>query len=122
MKAVVYRRYGSPDVLELDDIDKPTPRDREVLIKVHAASVNPADWHFMRGQPALMRMATGLRRPRNARFGIDVAGRVEAVGTNVMQFKPGDEVFGSCRGAFAEYACAKEKDLALKPANVPFKK
>jgi len=120
MKAVVHRRYGPPDVLAIEETENPAPREGEVLIEVHSASVNPADWHFMRGEPAPVRMVTGLRRPKDPRFGIDVAGRVEAVGSKVTQFKPGDEVFGSCRGAFAEYACAKEKALALKPANVTF--
>jgi NADPH:quinone reductase-like Zn-dependent oxidoreductase len=120
MKAVVRHRYGPPDVLAIEETDTPAPRDGEVLIKVHAASVNPMDWHFMRGEPKLIRMFTGPRRPRDPRIGVDVAGRVEAVGGKVTRFKPGDEVFGACRGAFAEYACTKEKALAIKPANVTF--
>ena len=120
MKAIVYSTYGSPDVLRLEEIDKPTPNDDEVLIKVRAASVNPIDWHFMRGTPYFLRMMTGLRKPKVIRLGFDVAGQVEAVGSNVTQFKPGDDVFGSSRGAFAEYACTSESKLALKPDNLTF--
>jgi len=119
MKAIVYRRYGSPDVLECDEIEKPTPRDNEVLIKVRAASVNPLDRHIMRGRPSFLRIAFGLRKPR-IRPGRDVAGQVEAVGSNVTQFKPGDEVFGACSGALAEYVCARESALVTKPNNVTF--
>jgi NADPH:quinone reductase-like Zn-dependent oxidoreductase len=120
MKAIVYYSYGPPDVLKCEEIEKPTPGDNEVLIKVRAASVNPLDWHFMRGMPYFVRMLTGLRKPKVTRLGVDVAGQVEAVGRNVTQFKPGDEVFGSCRGAFAEYACAPESALVMKPDNVTF--
>ena len=120
MKAIVYHRYGSPDVLECAEIEKPTPADGQVLIEVRAASVNPFDWHFMRGTPYFMRLIAGLRKPKIAGLGVDVAGRVEAVGRNVTRFKPGDEVFGTCRGAFAEYACAPEAELAAKPGNVTF--
>jgi NADPH:quinone reductase-like Zn-dependent oxidoreductase len=120
MKAIVYHDYGSPDVLQCEEIEKPTPGDNEVLIKVRAASVNPLDWHLMRGKPYLIRIMTGLRKPKNTRPGVDVAGEVEAVGRNVTQFKPGDEVFGSCRGTFAEYVCGVEDRLALKPANISF--
>ena len=120
MKAIVCHEYGSPDVLRCEDIEKPTAGDNEVLIKVRAASVNPLDWHSMRGKPHLIRIMTGLRKPKNTRPGVDVAGQVEAVGRNVTQFKPGDEVFGACRGAFAEYVCAIEDRLALKPANISF--
>ena len=120
MKAIVYYNYGSPDVLKCEEIEKPTARDNEVLIKVRAASVNPYDWHFMRGAPYPVRIAAGLRKPKDRRLGVDVAGQVEAVGGNVTQFRPGDEVFGSCRGAFAEYVCAIEEKLALKPANISF--
>src|SRR5258708_5313148 len=102
MKAIAYHRYGSPDVLRLEEATKPTAGDNDVLIKVRAASANPADWHFMRGTPYLVRMMVGLRKPKAARLGIDVAGQVETVGRNVTQFKPGDEVFGTCKGAFAE--------------------
>jgi NADPH:quinone reductase-like Zn-dependent oxidoreductase len=120
MKAIVYHDYGSPDVLRLEEIEKPTAGDNDVLIKVCAASVNPYDWHFMRGLPYLVRMFVGLRKPKITRLGVDAAGRVAAVGKNVTRFKPGDEVFGAFRGAFAEYACALESGLALKPQNVSF--
>jgi NADPH:quinone reductase-like Zn-dependent oxidoreductase len=120
MKAIVYTQYGSPDVLQLTEVEKPTPADEEVLIKIHAASVNPLDWHFMRGTPYLVRIIAGLRKPKVTRLGVDVAGRVEAVGRKVTQFKPGDEVFGTCRGAFAEHVCASENKLALKPENSSF--
>jgi NADPH:quinone reductase-like Zn-dependent oxidoreductase len=119
MKAIVYHNYGSPDVLRCEEIEKPTVGDNEVLIKVRAASVNPIDWHFMRGSPYPVRLLTGLRKPK-IRPGVDAAGQVEAVGSNVTQFKPGDEVFGACRGALAEYACATEDKLALKPVNISF--
>ncbi len=118
MKAIVYHNYGSPDVLRCEEIGKPTAGENEVLIKVRAASVNPFDWHLMRGKPYIARILFGLRKPRNTRLGVDVAGQVEAVGRNVTQFKPGDEVFGACRGAFAEYACASESALVAKPNNV----
>ena len=120
MKAIVYHRYGSPDVLKCEEIEKPTAGDTEVLIKVHAASVNPADWHLMEGKPSIARLLFGLRKPKITRLGVDVAGQVEAVGKNVTQFKPGDEVFGACRGAFAEYACTSESSLVTKPDNVTF--
>ncbi|HEY5574660.1 MAG TPA: NAD(P)-dependent alcohol dehydrogenase, partial [Anaerolineales bacterium] len=121
MKAIVYYSYGSPDVLKCEEIEKPTAGDNEVLIKVRAASVNPLDWRLMRGKPLFVRlMIGGLRKPKITRPGRDVAGQVEAVGRNVTQFKPGDEVFGACRGAFAEYVCAIEDRLALKPANISF--
>jgi len=120
MKAVVYYNYGSPDVLKCEEIENPTAGDNEVLIKVRAASVNPLDWHFMRGTPYFVRILAGLRKPKVTRLGVDVAGQVEAVGRNVTQSKPGDEVFGACRGAFAEYACTSESALAMKPDNVTF--
>jgi NADPH:quinone reductase-like Zn-dependent oxidoreductase len=121
MKAIVYHNYGPPDVLKCEEIEKPTAGDNEVLIKVHAASVNPLDWHFVRGEPFFVRlMIGGLLKPKVTRLGRDVAGLVEAVGKNVSQFKPGDEVFGGCPGAFAEYACADENKLALKPAHISF--
>jgi len=120
MKAIVYSNYGSPDVLKCEEIEKPTAGDSELLIKVRAASVNPLDWHFMRGTPYFVRIVTGLRKPKDKRLGVDVAGQVEAVGRNVTRFKPGDEVFGSCRGAFAEYACTSESALVIKPDNVTF--
>ncbi len=120
MKAAVYTRYGSPDVVEIREIEKPSPKDNEVLIKIRAASVNPLDWHFMRGEPYVVRLMTGLRKPKITRLGVDVAGQVEAVGQSVTQFKAGDEVFGACRGAFAEYGCTAESSLALKPRNMTF--
>jgi len=119
MKAIVYRRYGSPDVLECDEIEKPAPGDDEVLIKVRAASINPLDRHIMRGRPKFLRIAFGLHKPK-IRPGRDVAGQVEAVGRNVTRFKPGDEVFGACSGALAEYACARESALVSKPNNMTF--
>jgi NADPH:quinone reductase-like Zn-dependent oxidoreductase len=120
MKAIVYSNYGSPDVLRCEEIEKPTVGDHEILIEVRAASVNPHDWHFMRGTPYFVRIMSGLHKPKDKRLGVDVAGQVEAVGRNVTQFKPGDEVFGWCRGAFAEYACTSESRLAIKPDNVTF--
>ena len=120
MKAIVYHCYGSPDVLRFEEIEKPTAGDNEVLIKVRAASVNPYDWHFMRGTPYLVRMMAGLRKPKATRLGADVAGRVEAVGRNVTQFKPGDDVFGTCVGAFSEYVCVSESALVMKPDTVTF--
>ena len=98
MKAIVYCDFGPPDVLRLEEIEKPVPNDDQVLIKVRAASVNPYDWHFLRGIPYVMRMEAGLRKPKITRLGGDVAGQIEAVGKNVTQFKPGDEVFGLCNG------------------------
>ncbi len=120
MKAIVYEQYGPPEVLQLKELAKPTPAENEVLIKVRAASVNPLDWHFMRGDPWFIRLMLGMRKPKNARLGVDVAGMVEGIGGNVPQFKLGDEIFGCCRGAFAEYVSAKEDTLALKPASVSF--
>src|SRR6267378_3237381 len=117
MKAIVYQRYGSPDVLACEEIEKPTPGDHEVLIKVRAASVNPLDRHIMRGRPFPVRIAFGLRKPK-IRPGRDVAGQVEAVGRNVTRFKPGDEVFGACSWSLAEYACARESALVTKPKNI----
>lgn len=102
------------------ETEKPTAGDNEVLVKVHAASVNPIDWHFMRGTPYVFRLMTGLRKPKIPRLGIDIAGVVEAIGKHVTKFKPGDEVFGSCRGAFAEYVCTTEVALVEKPENVTY--
>jgi len=121
MKAADYRRYGPPDVLAIEDVEKPVPKDNEVLIKVRAASLNALDWRLMRGKPLFIRpMIGGLRKPKITRPGRDVAGQVEAVGRNVTQFKPGDEVFGACAGTCTEYVCAMEDKLALKPANSSF--
>ena len=121
MKAVVYTKYGSPDVLQIKDVEKPAPKDNEVLIKIHAASVNAYDWHFLTADIFLIRlMGGGLLKPKYTRLGADIAGRVEAVGKNVKQFQPGDEVYGMVKGGFAEYACALEDALALKPSNLSF--
>lgn len=120
MKAIVYDNYGSPDVLKCEEIEKPAAGDDEVLIKVQAAAVNPLDFHFMRGTPSFIRVMSGLRKPKERGVGRDVAGRVEAVGKNVAEFKPGDEVFGTCRGALAEYAVAPESALVMKPDGVTF--
>lgn len=124
MKAIVYKKYGSPDVLQLEEVEKPTPKDDEVLIRINAASVNAADLHLLRADPFLIRLSSGLLKPKNTRLGADIAGRVEAVGSNAKQFKPGDEVFGDISGCgwggFAEYVCAREDALVLKPANMSF--
>jgi NADPH:quinone reductase-like Zn-dependent oxidoreductase len=119
MKAIVQEKYGSPAVLELRDIDKPVVGDDDLLLRVHAAGVDPGVWHLMTGLPYLVRiMGFGLRRPKVRIRGRDVAGRVEAVGKNVTRFHPGDEVFGTCEGSFAEYVCARADRLAPKPANL----
>ncbi len=121
MKAIVYCDYGLPDVLKLEDIEKPTPADNEVLVRVRAAAVNPYDWHYIRGTPYLMRIETGLRKPKITRLGVDYAGTVEAVGKRVTQFKPGDDVFGGRTGAFAEYVTVREdRAVVRKPANLTF--
>jgi NADPH:quinone reductase-like Zn-dependent oxidoreductase len=120
MKAAIYNMYGSTDVVQITDVENPVLKDDEVLIRVRAAAVNPLDWHFMRGTPYLIRTVAGLRKPKDQRLGVDVAGEVDAVGRKVTRFKPGDEVFGSCRGAFAEYACASESAFVMKPDNVTF--
>ena len=121
MKAIVYRCYGPPDILKSEDIEKPTAADNEVLVKVRAASVNPLDWHYMRGAPYIVRIDSGFGKPKNPRLGVDFAGTVEAVGKNVSRFKPGDEVFGGKLGAFAEYVSVPEdRALVLKPANLTF--
>src|SRR5213595_1853869 len=119
MKAIVHCEYGSPDVLKLEDVEKPVPNDDQVLIKVRAASLNALDAYMIR-DAWLNRLIFGLRKPRDTRLGRDVAGQVEAVGKNVTQFKPGDEVFGLCRGSLAEYAVALERGLVIKPPNVTF--
>jgi len=121
MKAIVYTKYGPPDVLQLKEVEKPTPKDNELLIKVHAASVNYADWGFLTGDPFIARLWSGLLKPKNKILGLDVAGRVEAVGRNVKLLQPGDKVFGeSGLGAFAEYVCVTEDKLVRKPANISF--
>ncbi|GAA4081589.1 NAD(P)-dependent alcohol dehydrogenase [Streptomyces shaanxiensis] len=120
MKAVVQDRYGSADTLEFMDIDRPVPGAGEVLVRVHAASVNAYDWHFMRGDPLLGRGMMGLRRPKARVRGRDFAGRVEAVGAGVTGLEPGDEVYGEADGAFAEYVCARDGEVGPKPANLTF--
>ncbi|MDH5302300.1 MAG: NAD(P)-dependent alcohol dehydrogenase [Gammaproteobacteria bacterium] len=125
MKAFTYSQYGSAEVLKLSQIPKPTPKDNEVLVKVEAVSVNAADWRMMKADPFLVRLGAGLFKPKKDSIpGADISGRVEAVGKNVRQFKPGDEVFGETSGngfgGFAEYKCAKETELVLKPANLTF--
>lgn len=121
MKAIVYCDYGVGN-LKLEDVEKPTPTDDQLLVRVRAASVNPLDWHFIEGTPYIMRaMGVGLRKPKDVRLGVDFSGVVEAVGKNVTQFKPGDEVFGGRGGAFAEYVCVRaDRGVALKPANLTF--
>jgi NADPH:quinone reductase-like Zn-dependent oxidoreductase len=124
MKAIIYTEYGSPDVLQFKDVEKPSPKDNEILVKIYAASANAADWHLMRAEPFLARLENGLLKPKNTKLGADVAGRVEAVGKNVTQFQAGDDVFGELPldglGSFAEYVCSNEDALALKPANMTF--
>lgn len=124
MKAMVNTKYGSPNVLQLREMEKPEPRDNEVLVKVYASSVNAADWHYLRGQPLVFRLASGLLEPKIKILGADVAGRVESVGKDVKNFRPGDEVFGDLAGvgfgAFAEYVRVPEKVLVMKPANLSF--
>ncbi len=124
MKAIIYTEYGPPDVLHLAEVEKPAPKDNEVLIKVHAASINAADLHLLRADPFPVRFQSGLLKPKNTILGADIAGRVEAVGGSVKQFKAGDEVFGDISGSgwggFAEYVCAREDVLVLKPANITF--
>src|ERR1700736_1659743 len=121
MKAIVYCDYGVAN-LKVEDVEKPTPADDQILVKVRAASVNPYDWHFVEGTPYFMRaMGVGLRKPKDTRLGVDFAGTVEVIGKNVTQFKVGDEVFGGKGGAFAEYVCPRaNRAVALKPASVPF--
>src|ERR687893_943932 len=122
MKAVVQTRYGPPDILQLEEVEKPTPTGDEVLIKIEAASVNRSDWEGLIGKPLYARIG-GLRRPRRQILGSDIAGRVEAVGKNTRRFQPGDEVFGllwGYKGGFAEYVCARESALAPKPARMTF--
>lgn len=125
MKAIVTNKYGSPETLQLKEVAKPTPKDNEVLVKIHAAAVNPLDWHFMRGSPFFMRFMLGLFKPKSPVLGADFAGRVEGVGKDVTLFRPGDDVFGDVSGgnlgAFAEYLCVSE-DAAIvpKPSNISF--
>jgi NADPH:quinone reductase-like Zn-dependent oxidoreductase len=120
MKAIVYRSYGSPDVLGLEDVDKPVVEDVEVLVRIRAAAANPADWHMMRGDPYLVHLVTGVRRPRRTMvLGRDMSGQVGAVGRDVTRFRPGDEVFAEAStGSFAEYVAMAETLVASKPANL----
>jgi NADPH:quinone reductase-like Zn-dependent oxidoreductase len=120
MQAITYHHYGTPDVLTLEDIPRRVPADSEVLIAVRAASVNPYDWHFMRGTPKFVRLFMGIGGPKFPGLGADVAGVVESVGSKVTRFRAGEQVFGLAKGAFAEYACARESQLAVKPEGVSF--
>ena len=126
MKAIVYTEYGPPDVLQLKEVEKPTPKDDQVLVKVHAVSANAADRRFMRGLPFAFRFEMGFPKPKTTILGADIAGRVEAVGRSVTQFQPGDDVFGDISlwgwGGFAEYVSVPETALVLKPANITFEK
>jgi NADPH:quinone reductase-like Zn-dependent oxidoreductase len=120
MKSVAYHEYGSPDVLELQERDKPPVPDDGVLVRVHATSVNPMDWYFLTGRPYFVRIMTGLREPKNQVLGVDFAGTVESVGSGVKGLRPGDEVFGAGRGAFAEYVCVTEEGAVPRPVNLTF--
>lgn len=120
MKAIVYDAYGTADVLRLADVDKLEPHDDQVLIRIRAAATNPLDWHYMRGTPYIMRLDGGMRRPHDPRLGVDMAGEVVAVGSRVTQYKPGDAVYGTADGTFAEYALAYERWIAPKPASLTF--
>ncbi len=120
MNAILYSRYGSADVLELQQVDRPEVGDDGILVRILAASVNPLDWHYMTGKPYFMRLQAGLRKPKKATLGVDMAGRVETVGKNVTKFKPGDEVFGWSAASFAEYVKVTEKAIVSKPSKVSF--
>ena len=120
MKAIVFHRYGPPEVLKYEEVERPTPGANEVLVKVHAASINALDSHLRSADIVMVRLMGGLRKPKDPRLGVDLAGRVEAVGSGVTQFRIGDAVFGTGEGTFAEYACAREDALALKPDTVTF--
>ena len=124
MKAIVNTQYGLPDVLHLQEVEKPAPKENEVLIKIHSASVNYADWHMMTGEPFIARLSLGWFKPGKHIIGADIAGTVEAIGGSVIQFKPGDEVYGDLlvygSGGFAEYVCAPENLIAMKPVNLTF--
>src|SRR5690349_14419374 len=120
MKAVVYYEYGSPDVLQLKDVDRPSVRTDGVLVRVRGAAANPYDWHFIRGQPYIMRLRFGLSTPKRNALGVDFSGVVEEVGDEITAFTPGDEVYGMCDGAFAEYLCAPASEIALKPRSLGF--
>ncbi len=121
MKTILYTKYGSPDVLQLTEVANPVPKTNEVLVQIQAVAANPLDWHKMRAAPFLVRLSDGLLAPKDPRLGADIAGRVVAIGSQVTQFQPGDEVFGEIgAGGFAEYAAVKERAIALKPANLSF--
>src|SRR5579864_3904165 len=120
MKAVVQDAYGPPESLQLEEVDRPVMGAGDVLLQVRAAGVNPLDWHFVRGTPFVARMAMGMPKPKVKRRGVDVAGRVESVGANVTQLRPGDDVLGWCEGAFAEYAAAPEDHFVAKPGNMTY--
>ena len=122
MKAIVFEKYGPPSILQLKEVEKPVPGDNEILVKIHAAAANPLDWHRMRGEPFLVRLSDGFKKPKDPMLGVDIAGRVEAIGRDVTQFKPGDDVFGDCgwAGGFAEYVCVTEKNIIQKPVNITF--
>jgi NADPH:quinone reductase-like Zn-dependent oxidoreductase len=123
MKAIVYTKYGSPDVLELKEVDKPIPKDNEVLVKVYAVSINDWDWQLLQGIPFVNRLINGFIKPKKKILGSDIAGRIESIGKNVKKFQPGDEVYGDLSndwGGFAEYVCAHENKLALKPTGMTF--
>ena len=120
MKSIIYRKYGTAEVLELVEVDIPVVTDNQVLLKVHAASINPADWHIMRGTPYLLRLQTGILKPKNGSFGLDMAGVVEAVGKNVSEFNVGDEVYGESKGALSEFAVISKDQCVMKPVNLSF--
>src|ERR1700704_5003064 len=121
MKAVVQLAYGGPDVLQLVEVERPAVGEGDVLVRVRATSANPLDWHFMRGEPLVMRMSSGFTKPKRGSVGVDFAGTVESIGSEVKQFKVGDEVFGGRTGAFAEYVSVPEgRAIVRKPANVTF--
>jgi NADPH:quinone reductase-like Zn-dependent oxidoreductase len=120
MKSVTFKKYGSSEVLEISEVEIPLIAENQVLVRIKAVSLNPADWHFMRGVPYLVRLQSGIWKPKSGKFGLDMAGIVEAVGARVTEFKVGDEVFGQSRGALSEFAVATENSLAIKPSNLDF--